>query len=137
MRGNARFVQTRGRPPRLRIREISRPKSIANQKKATQTCLSPRRIYLNGRYRRRRINNTMPPSFGTSGLKPEPTRLRQIALVAEDLAKAREVLVRFRNHPIYYFHWLSLFFFFLPWLFMEFLYSGFDFLESNPCVEIS
>jgi hypothetical protein len=36
----------------------------------------------------------MPPSFGSSGVKPEPTRLRQIALVVEDLQKAKELLVR-------------------------------------------
>lgn len=35
----------------------------------------------------------MPPSFGGTGMKPEPTRLRQIALVVGDLKEARRVLV--------------------------------------------
>ena len=33
-----------------------------------------------------------PPSFGT-GAPPEPTRLRQVALVVRDLDKARKMLV--------------------------------------------
>jgi hypothetical protein len=40
----------------------------------------------------------MPPSFGGGGgkgMEPEPTRLRQIALVVGDLGEARRVLVRF------------------------------------------
>jgi len=35
----------------------------------------------------------MPPSFGV-GAAPEPTRLRQVALVVKDLKRARELLVR-------------------------------------------
>jgi hypothetical protein len=36
----------------------------------------------------------MPPSFGnTGGAAPEPTRLRQIALVTKDLDAAEELLV--------------------------------------------
>jgi hypothetical protein len=35
----------------------------------------------------------MPPSFGSAGLAPEPTRLRQIALVVKDLEEARRLLV--------------------------------------------
>lgn len=35
-----------------------------------------------------------PPSFGTmKGMKPEPTRLRQVALVVRDLGETRRILV--------------------------------------------
>jgi hypothetical protein len=43
----------------------------------------------------------MPPSFGNAGLAPEPTRLRQIALVVKDLDKARDTLVGLRSRFLF------------------------------------